>query len=676
MLQLPAGLRTGAQKSGWVGEFNRAISAARKTLARRRMIGFAAATLWGAILLSCAWIMLVRFTLLDLPRSVALVPIIGWMVALVLFRTRSNAGIGESARYLDRTLKLDERVATSLQLVRSSPVIGLRSRKVRLPQALLDDTAFLLNARRGDLPSGWRYSLQRWQGIALAASLVALCAAMLAPTPLDQIRAERAEMERAVRAEISRVEELRAELLARPGLGADSKESIDAELSELQEILATPQLERSAMLAAIADTQERLQGLSPQSPADFAGVLAAARTIQNAALSEVRSATVQFGLDNTWSPEAFPDLSELGRGAEAARALAGWIDQLTSIRRRALSSALVRAEDQASSENTVLGQQLLDVSNAVLVDDVQQAEKRMMDVSQSFLDADKEWQVADAVERALSDLDDGRQTLAQVGAKEERQQQVGFRRPGSPPDNKDGSTGTTPSPQGQDPQAEPGAADEDGGVTRDSPSAFGQNMGMNSPEFNSTNSSGGEGGQKGGSGEGQSSGAGTGGSDGSSTGAGQPGSVAGGGSGNDRGTFGGEVNGAVGGAGGAISQVENPAGQGIAQPGSEPGNDKGEGVYVPPAQVPGGVATGTEGTTGEAPTGDPRTEGLEGQANGEGDDAQRTEETGSGAKTQVRTPYKEVIGEYVAAATRSLESTYIPADAKEYVKDYFTELGK
>ena len=55
----------------------------------------------------------------------------------------------------------------------------------------------------------------------------------------------------------------------------------------------------------------------------------------------------------------------------------------------------------------------------------------------------------------------------------------------------------------------------------------------------------------------------TGGSQGSN--GGQPGNSAGGGSGGGTGSFGGQSTGPVGGSGGAISQVANPIGQGIAR---------------------------------------------------------------------------------------------------------------
>ena len=47
-----------------------------------------------------------------------------------------------------------------------------------------------------------------------------------------------------------------------------------------------------------------------------------------------------------------------------------------------------------------------------------------------------------------------------------------------------------------------------------------------------------------------------------------------------------------------------------------------------------------------------------------------------GELAKVRTPYNEVLGQYTDQATEALERAYVPPDAKEYVKEYFTELGK
>ena len=679
MSVLPVELREGAYGERWLAEFDRSLEAARSTLARRMTLRYAAATLWLVILLSCTWVALVRFTLLDIPQWPALLFPLAWLLSIFIVRRTRRIGVGESARYLDRALSLDERVATSLELVRSTPVAGMRSSRLRVPRAMLDDTAFHLKAKRALLPSGWAYRLKRGQLLAMAISLLILFGAVFLPTPLDQVRAERADLQRAVRDEIARVEQLRAELIERPGLDDASKTLIEQELQRLLDVLASPQLDRSALLAAIADTQERLQALSPDSPTDFLGVLAAARTVQNATVAAARNAPVQFTLDIAWSPDDFPDLSDLGKAADAARALSGWIKNLNTAQLRGLSEALQRAEGQATSEDAALAQALLDSSKAVAAKDVEKSATSLQSVSQSFLDADKRWQLAGAVEKALADLDDGRQTLARAGAPEVKKGQVGFRRPGAPGNNQGGIPAAVG--QGTD---DAGTGDGDAhGVTKNDASAFGPSMGMNSPDYNLSTGSQSNGGQNatGASGQGAGQGGGSqGGTAGSQNGGGQPGNTAGGGTGDSQGTFGGQMNGPIGGAGGAISQVENPQGRGISSQTDHSATDPGEEIYIPPADEPDSGPTGGDTGTGEVPgqaaLDDPRQEGIEGRGGEGGETPVSTTQRGTGVRREIRTPYKEVYGDYAEQATRALEGAYIPADAKEYVKEYFTELGK
>jgi hypothetical protein len=228
--------------------------------------------------------------------------------------------------------------------------------------------------------------------------------------------------------------------------------------------------------------------------------------------------------------------------------------------------------------------------------------------------------------------------------------------------------------------AEPEINDGSHGVTKNDPSAFGQQMGMNSPDFRTADNSGAGGQTTSGDGQSGGNGGGTqGGSPGQQGADGNPGSTAGGGTGSAPGTFGGQMNGPIGGSGGAISRVQNPQGRGIS-PTSDPSADPapGEELYIPPAGDPqiGGGASEEGNVPGQAAPGEPRTEGLEGRASPGGESPQGIDQRGTGVRAEIRTPYREVYGEYAQQATQALESTYIPADAKEYVKEYFTELGK
>ena len=89
----------------------------------------------------------------------------------------------------------------------------------------------------------------------------------------------------------------------------------------------------------------------------------------------------------------------------------------------------------------------------------------------------------------------------------------------------------------------------------------------------------------------------------------------------------------------------------------------------------------SSGSTGVQPTGQTtpdaqNPDAIQGRGSGAGEGAQSPGELGSGTLGQIRTPYKQVIGDYAEKASQALDKTYVPADAKQYVKDYFTELGK
>ena len=49
---------------------------------------------------------------------------------------------------------------------------------------------------------------------------------------------------------------------------------------------------------------------------------------------------------------------------------------------------------------------------------------------------------------------------------------------------------------------------------------------------------------------------------------------------------------------------------------------------------------------------------------------------GLGSITTVHTPYTEVLGQYSQQAIDALDRAYVPPDAKQYVREYFTALGK
>jgi len=205
-------------------------------------------------------------------------------------------------------------------------------------------------------------------------------------------------------------------------------------------------------------------------------------------------------------------------------------------------------------------------------------------------------------------------------------------------------------------------------------------MGSNSPDYRSLNNgspattggnqAGGQGSTQAGSGTASQPGA-----SGSAGGA-QPGAGSSGAGDGTQGTFTGQINGPVGGGAGAISQVPNPQGQGVADAGqAQPSTSaQSDSVYIPPSEQSSPPDQSGGNVSGQAAPEQPGA--IQGRSADGGDGPQTPSDKGAGIRNKILTPYKEVIGQYAEQATQALDKQFVPADAKEYVKDYFAQLGK
>lgn len=677
----------------WLTQFNRSLRRARAAIRKERTYALASRTVAIPLLLAASWVALVRFTLLDLPIWPAVLFPVAWLLALVVAASTLHVSLSEAARFLDHHLELDERMATCLQLLREVPIRGLQHSRAPVPVYVLEDTARQLRTKASTFPRGWRINFRRRQLLSAVVPALVLLGTAVLPTPLDQVRTERAELQRAVNEQIAKIETLRADIVSRPGLDEASRAQINQQLLTLEQTLQSPPVDRSNYLAAITDAQSKLQDLSAQTPNDFAGVVAAAKTVQSAAVDISRNPQSGLDADSGWNADTVANLTDLGKAADAANVMSSWLRQLATTQISSLAGRLETAQEQALAENSDLGHSLLAASNAIAAKDVEQSRVTLKAAADQFLAADKRLELAQAVQQSLASLDDSRQTLAKAGAEDVQKGQVGFRRPGVQPDRSAAAqavgtpAGTGPNAQGTKAGGQSGAnAGDTNGVNTNGPSALGPNMGSNSPDYalpapaqagsNGSQTTNGGGGPPSSQSNGQGGSDQTGGSQGSN--GGQPGNSAGGGSGGGIGSFGGQSTGPVGGSGGAISQVANPTGQGIATQsnGDKSTGNGNEALYVPTTEASssgsdiGGPAPGQTASDAQHP------DGIQGRGNGAGGGTSSPGELGTGTLGQIRTPYKQVIGDYAEKASQALDKTYVPADAKQYVRDYFTELGK
>src|SRR4051794_14771936 len=125
MSLLPVELRNTYDSAKAAAEIDKGLSAARKRIARRRTLRITASTLALPITLCAVWVGLARFTLLEIPRWPVLLIMFAWLVALLIVTRTAHISAGQSARFLDRALSLDERVGTLYELARATPVRNL-----------------------------------------------------------------------------------------------------------------------------------------------------------------------------------------------------------------------------------------------------------------------------------------------------------------------------------------------------------------------------------------------------------------------------------------------------------------------------------------------------------------------------------------------------------------------
>jgi hypothetical protein len=666
------GPHTASPEKVRLADFNYVFRVAARRVRTERALSFAARWAALSIVLSTLWVGLLRFTLIELPEWPVLLPFAALVVALVVYWSRTRVTTGQAARYLDHALGLDERLATLTEIASRRTSGPSRSGAAYL-QEMSESALELVEERMARLPRlRVRVALPQVAIATIAAGLLAF--AMVTPTPVDIVRIERQKLAQSVNVELQRISDLRADFLARPQVSDTARKALLAELDRLEATLKTPGLDRASLLAAIAATQEKLRQVSPETSAEFDPVIRASQIIQEAAVR-----------DSLWSQAMSTARNDLGRAADASDFLArSFLEedpevasptQNLSPEHADMAKRLQSAAGVAVGSEPELSRQLEETSEAMRSKDLPAASRSFRAVAAKLREIEGRQQTTEAIESALSSLDDGKQNIAETGETRQRKAQVGFRRGSSTGEAATGGSDQTPSAG-----ATPG-----GTTTADSGNAPGDSsnprVGQNMPAFGGDqpgNVAGSQpdpqGGSSGQTGDGTSGGSpkpGDGGSQpqpGSSNGTPQPGQ--------SDGKLSGPVTGPGGGVTGGITRVENPEGVGIKQ-GDGAGLTEGGGpedtLSVPAEGVSGGGQSGGD-QSAQTPGGS--TQGEDSGLVSSGGTGDNTSNTGAGTLGTIRTAYTEVIGQYIERANAALERVYIPQDAKEYVRDYFTLLGK
>jgi hypothetical protein len=484
---------------------------------------------------------------------------------------------------------------------------------------------------------------------AILLSIVLLFVALFAPSPADSIRAEMAATNQALEAQLAEIAALRADI-EKIGLPENLKASILSELDRLETALHAARPDRSELLAALGDAQSRIGKLTPERVSQWGEILRAARALQEMARRAV-----------SWQPPPVDDLTDLSSGALAAESIGGSINQIAASVQADMAQELDSLSRLVVAKSRTLSTAFEEGSVALYGRNGSRASTAFLAMGEELRRLEKRELSAEAIEKALAKLEDGKQELLK-GQAPTKKTQVGFNR----------------GDRNNSEETEPSRSESTAPVSGDLPAAEGESGDSTDPLRSGPGgvppASIGDGTTSQDGGPNADGGDGDGGEDlpvaGTKTG--QAGEADGSSAQAESGNQTAPIEGNPGSLTGGITKVENPSGQGAASTGNEQGKsrDAGDRVYVPQA-VPGSTDKG--GTES-----DKDSSGISPVLPGQADDGASDRSGGNvgGKLTEVRTPYKEVLREYAQRATDALENTFVPPDARKLVRDYFAGLDQ
>ncbi len=500
----------------------------------------------------------------------------------------------EVARRLDRALALEERISTAVDAHEhhaGGTLVALQAADAARAAHSVDlSHAFPVRIRLRDLA---------FSGV-LA---VMLLLAMFAPNPLEVAARQREAVKASQQTTAERIQQVQHEIEQAPNVDDPVRQQLLGELDALRHDLESGNLTREQALARMQQTEDNLKKLVD--PATLAGKEALTRLGQE--LGKFSDPTVQTIANDL----------QLGNFDNAAQGLHDLANNLANLRPdqvTALQQALQQASQALANIDPKLAAKLAQAADALKNGKPDAAKQALDDAANQIGDAAQAIAAQQQLQKALAQVQDGEQQVAQAGqptpGPRARATAVAGAGNGTP------SAGGTPIPAAGTP-----GAGQSGNQASGTPGA-----GQSGNQASGT------------------PGAGS-----------QPGSNKGNPSGGNSGT--------------------NPdANQPAA--GSGPGSGlSSERVYAPePGQNPVGTPLPIDNNSnggGGSGTGKPIGSGSGGAGTGTGPGSS----TGNGSGNPPTVPYGQVYKQYSDQANSDLQNSYIPQNLKSYVRDYFTSLA-
>lgn len=526
----------------------------------------------------------------------SLLPAAIWLVGLLLYLLIWRSTEAATAQRVDQMLDLRERLATALELSRRPPEDEVEE---------LQQADALAMAQRVE-PRQIRWAFQRSSLAKLVAPLAIGAALVFLPNPQERVLRQQAEVKAAIAQTSKVIAAQREEAAKNKELSPADRERLQRELQALEKQLAESKTREEA-LAKLSASEARLrQQLDPQADARRAGMEQLARRLADARQDP-----------NAGRADAAAAAKELQQAQQD-------LDKLSPEERARLAQALKEQAASNAGGDPALAKDLQSAGDALSRGDTKAAQQSLDQATQRTAAGSQQLANNDANAQALSQVQEGRQNVAQAGQQSQQAAQAGQ--------------------QGQ--QGQQGQSGQQGQQGQSGQQGQAGQQGQSGQQGQQ-----GQAGQQGQSGQaGQQSQSGQTGQQGQAGQSGQQGQA------NQVGNGGGSNADNLGNGTRPGSGDVRPNGQGQTMRDTPPQSSTVYQPYKPSGQ------TGKSGNV----------TGQQGQG---GQEQVRPGQYAPGGNNPSLVPYEQVYGQYRDAASEALDRSAIPPHLKGYVRDYFGQLA-
>jgi len=331
-----------------------------------------------------------------LAGGAGLLALVGVMAGLTLvwLWPRSLAVL---ARIFDRRFGLAERLTTAVEIG-----AGRLRTTSAMAEAQLADT--LVAAARVDVRAMLPLRASRRALLAFCALAAALALSLWLPNPQEDILLQQAAVRDAIEERIEDLEAAREDVAEAEGLTEAEREML---LQALEEAIAALDEGRATPEEAVAALSEAERSL--------------------AELQDPGAATAREGLERAAEGLADSELTQdiaeaLAEGdyQKAAQSLAAYAgakgEALTREEELGLARELAQAAESLAESEPALAQQLAHAAEAIERGDIAEAREAIGQAAQRMGEAGERVQRQEAVESALTELQEGREQIAQAGS--------------------------------------------------------------------------------------------------------------------------------------------------------------------------------------------------------------------------------------------------------------------